>query len=131
MPFLERGEDREKVALDMERTEPFEDIDPVIAKVVGEERAFSYELYRASRLQQIVMSPDETVEAFFVPWIPSAENDPAGHAGWVDNGSPDTNRFIEAFQDLGSVTICFCSVYDECWASTFNAGEPEPVARCD
>ncbi|MDJ0940419.1 MAG: hypothetical protein QNJ00_11715 [Woeseiaceae bacterium] len=110
--------------------EPFEQIEPVIEAVVGEERAFSYELYRASGLEQIVMSPDEAVEAFFVPWIPNAEEDPAAHAAWVENGNPDTNGFIDAFVKQGSVSLCFCSVYDDCWEATLNGGEPEPVRGC-
>ncbi len=93
--------------------EPVDDIDQLIVDTVGEADAFSYDLYRASDISQSVMSPEEDRTLFGVPW------------------EPRTRRLSEDWSGKIDVAVCYCSVYDECWESRLNAGEPTPVARCE
>ena len=92
--------------------EPVGSLDQLIIDTVGEEDAFSYDLYQASDIGQSVMSPDESRILFGVPW------------------EPRTRRLAEAWSGNISIAVCYCSVYDECWESRLNAGEPEPVKAC-
>ena len=92
--------------------EPVESLDELIVRTLGEEDAFSYELYRANDPARSVMSADESAQLFAVPW------------------EDRTRRLTQIWHDRISVTLCYCSVYDECWQSTLNGGEPEPVENC-
>ncbi|MEM6512337.1 MAG: hypothetical protein AAF660_04950 [Pseudomonadota bacterium] len=89
-----------------------EDLDQLILETLGEEDAFSYELYRASDLSNSVLSPDEERIVFGVPW------------------EPRTRRLVDIWISRIDLSACFCSVYDECWESRLNAGDPMPVASC-
>ena len=92
--------------------EPVTDIDRLIIDTVGEEDAFSYDLYRTSDISRSVMSPDERATLFAVPW------------------EDRTRRLSEIWHGRLSVHVCYCSVYDECWTAELDAGEPEPVGTC-
>ncbi len=92
--------------------EPVDNIDELIVETVGEEDAFSYDLYRTSNIAQSVMSADEKATLFAVPW------------------DDRTRRLSSVWHGRISVRVCYCSVYDECWLSKLDAGEPESVAKC-
>ena len=92
--------------------EPVDSLDELIVSILGEEDAFSYDLYRASNPARSVMSADDSAQLFAVPW------------------EDRTRRLTQIWHDRISVTLCYCSVYDECWQSTLNAGEPVPVENC-
>ncbi len=92
--------------------ERVESLDELIVNTLGEDDAFSYELYRASDPSRSVMSADESAQLFAVPW------------------EDRTRRLTEIWHGRISVTLCYCSVYDECWRSTLNGGEPLPVENC-
>lgn len=85
-------------------------------------RSFSYELYTISRLERAMMSPDETITLFSSPWPPGTEI--PGYARWLEAGNRNTRDFEEKFPELGSLSLCYCSVYDDCWQSEPNGGEP-------
>lgn len=92
--------------------EPLLDLDAAIVEALGEEEAFSYELYRADTPAPGVMAADERIDMFAVPW------------------EPRTRRLVETWFDRLEVELCFCSVYDECWVARLTDADPEPVARC-
>ncbi len=99
-----------QIALD---GEVFDDLDRLIVASIGAENAFSYELYRTSNPARSVMSADERITLFAVPW------------------EERTRRLAEVWTDRASVELCYCSVYDECWESRLDGGEPAAVERCD
>ena len=98
-----------EIALD---GEPITDLDQLIVDTIGPEDAFSYDLYRSSNPSRDVMSPDETVVLFAVPW------------------EERTRRLSEAWSGRISIAVCYCSVYDECWTAELNGDEPMPVSQC-
>ena len=58
------------------------------------------------------MSPEESVNLFSVPW------------------EPRTRLLVERWSGRADMTLCYCSVYEECWVSTLSTREPEPVEAC-
>lgn len=91
---------------------PYQSLDQMIVETVGEERAFSYELYRTSNPAPGVMSPDERAGLFEVPW------------------TPVTRELAQIWAEDLDLTICYCSIYDDCWRSSLSLTEPEPVSSC-
>lgn len=91
----------------------YEDLDELILNTVGEENAFSYDLYSTTNPARSVMSPDEVVVLFGVPW------------------EPRTRLLAQRWTDRIEVELCYCSVYDDCWLSRLDSAEPEPVPACD
>ncbi|MEM7083914.1 MAG: hypothetical protein AAF465_14390 [Pseudomonadota bacterium] len=88
------------------------DIDQLILNTLGEKDAFSYDLYRSSNISRSVMSADEDKTLFGVPW------------------EPRTRRLIDDWATKVDVVVCYCSVYDDCWESRLNTGEPTEVSSC-
>lgn len=88
-----------------------DNLDTMILDVLGPDKAFSYDVYRASNPTGSVLSPDEESNLFSVPWT-------------------DASR--ELVENLGdfSVELCYCSVYDDCWLAVMNKGDPGPIASC-
>lgn len=101
---------------------PVTDLDAFIASLVDPGREFSYYVYQVRDVSRSVVSADESVALFEVPWLPKA--------GEPDTG-PDTRTFVERWAQKGSVRVCYCSVYDDCWLATLNSGEPDEVRSCD
>ncbi|MEM7284269.1 MAG: hypothetical protein AAF438_21915 [Pseudomonadota bacterium] len=93
------------------------DIDTLISTLVGEEKAFSYDVYEINEPAPGVLSPDEVVVLFAVPWDVAEKN-------------ADTRLFVKRWNEVGSVRACYCSVYDECWLAELNQGEPEAIDAC-
>lgn len=93
--------------------QPIENLDDAILQTLGPEDAFSYEFYGSSNPAPGVLSPDEVVSAFSVPW---------------DRRS---RRLIEAWSERFTAEVCYCSVYDECWISRLDGGDPEPTRQCE
>ncbi|MEN1728500.1 MAG: hypothetical protein AAGJ52_08665 [Pseudomonadota bacterium] len=93
--------------------EPVNDLNRAILETLGPENAFGYDTYFSSNPAPGVMSPDEEVTIFGVPW-----ND-------------RTRLLTEAWNGRAQVEVCFCSVYDECWKTSLNQGDPTPVDRCE
>ena len=93
--------------------EVVEDLDALIRDTVGEENAFSYDLYRVSDPSQSVLGPEEELTVFSVPW------------------EPRTRLLTERWAGKVSLEICFCSVYDDCWLARLDGGEPETTPSCE
>ena len=90
----------------------YEQLDELILNTIGPENAFSYDLYSTSDPTQSVLSPDEQVLLFGVPW------------------EPRTRLLVDRWSGTVEVTLCYCSVYDECWRAHLDSGDPEPVEAC-
>ena len=89
-----------------------DDLDQLIVDSIGAENAFSYELYKSSNPTRSVMSADERISLFAVPW------------------EERTRRLAEVWTDRVSVELCYCSVYDDCWQAQLDGGEPSEVQSC-
>ncbi|MEM1080988.1 MAG: hypothetical protein AAGH65_05340, partial [Pseudomonadota bacterium] len=87
-------------------------LDAAILDTLGPDNAFSYDVYRSANPAPGVMSPDEEVILFGVPW------------------EARTRALTEAWAGRVDVEICFCSVYDECWVANLNTGDPDLVEQC-
>jgi hypothetical protein len=92
--------------------EPAPDLDKLIAEVVGEEDAFSYDIYRASNPSNGVISPRESVNIFSFPI-----NDV-------------TNVFLQRAANRVEITACYCSIHDQCWETSLTASSASEVKSC-
>ena len=88
------------------------DLDQTIIDIVGEENAFSYDVYGANNPAPGVISSGEVVHLFSVPW------------------EPRTRLLVSRMEGKTSVTACYCSIYDDCWLATLDKGDPEEVDAC-
>lgn len=89
------------------------DLDTLILGAVGEGQVFSYELYRTSNLAGGVMSAGEIEGLFSAPW------------------EDRTRVFADAFSSRGDISICYCSIYGECWVTTLKGSrDPDPIETC-
>ncbi|MEO0449333.1 MAG: hypothetical protein AAFZ74_03320 [Pseudomonadota bacterium] len=87
------------------------DLDALIERVVGPERAFSYDTYRSNNASNSVLAPGEEAILFGVPW------------------TANTRAFVEGVGGKISVQGCYCSVYEECWSVEMGS-VPEPAKVC-
>ncbi len=87
----------------------------LIEKTLGEAEKFDYGLYRMSDPEGGVMSADESTDLFAVPW---------------ENSTGRIRRLAGIWQDRLFVTVCYCSVYEDCWVAELNGGEPVEVPSC-
>lgn len=88
-----------------------DELDALIVETIGEDRAFSYDTYRARNASNSVLAPGYKIVLFGVPW------------------TPDTRAFIEVVGQSTTAKGCYCSVYDDCW--TVGSGkQPEPTRVC-
>ncbi len=69
-----------------------------IDRALGPGSGVGYNLYRTQVLNGIVMPAQSTMEVFGVPW------------------TEETRTLSEGVSGL-DVTICYCSVFDECWVA--------------
>lgn len=88
------------------------DLDQTIIDIVGEENAFSYDVYGANNPAPGVISSGEAVYLFSVPW------------------ERRTRMLVERMDRKISVTACYCSIYDDCWMASLNNGDPEEISSC-
>ncbi len=87
----------------------------LVAATLGEEEKFDYGLYRMSDPEGGVMSADESTDLFAVPW---------------DESTGRIRRLASSWQQRLFVSVCYCSVYEECWLAELNGGEPAEVPSC-
>lgn len=91
----------------------YSDVDALIGAVMEPDQTFSYELYRTSNPLNSVISANEEVQIFGVPW------------------DPRTRVFADRFSANGDFKICYCSILDECWVHRrFDEEGPEPAPAC-
>lgn len=90
----------------------YDELDELILNTVGEENAFSYDVYKTSDIARSILSPEESATLFSVPW------------------EPRTRLLLDRWAGNIDIELCYCSVYDECWLSRLEAPEPAPVEAC-
>ncbi len=88
------------------------DLDAAIVAALGEEEAFSYDLYKIGNPAPGVMSADEKMNLFSVPW------------------QNNTRRLAEVWAGRVDIVACYCSIYDDCWLASLKGKEPQPVKAC-
>ena len=89
------------------------DLDTAIIETLGKEHAFSYDLYKANNPSPGVMSANERINLFHVPW------------------QNNTRTLSKAWSTRFSVSMCYCSIFDDCWVAELDSGVPREVASCD
>ncbi len=90
----------------------YQDLDALIETTVGEEAAFSYDVYSGSNPTGSVMAAREVVTLFSVPW------------------EPRTERLLEAWDNAVVVSACYCSIQEDCWISQLDQNMSQKVASC-
>ena len=94
---------------------PQPDLDSALAACCGVPAR--YAAMRTSTLFGRMLRPGENLEYMA---LPATAGDQAA-----------AKAFKEAMADRIETRICFCSVFDECWATSNKAeGRPTPVAQC-
>jgi hypothetical protein len=89
------------------------DLDKAIKDEIGEENAFSFDTYQIRSPAPGVMSSDEKIVIFSVPW------------------QTNTRMLIQRWGNRVSLEACYCSVYDDCWLAALGQAEPREVESCD
>ncbi|MDT0596056.1 hypothetical protein [Glaciecola petra] len=91
---------------------PIQNFDEAILKTVGTENAFSFDVYKSSNPSPGVMSSNESITLFRVPW------------------ESRTELLLEKWRDRFRVQICYCSIFEDCWLSDTSEVEPKEVSAC-
>lgn len=91
---------------------PAPDLDQMIVDIVGEENAFSYDVYGSNNPNNGVISAGESVRLFAVPW------------------EDRTRLFTERANNRVDITACYCSIHDQCWETSLLATEASEVKAC-
>lgn len=91
---------------------PAPNLDKMIVDVVGEENAFSYDIYGSSNPSNGVVSAREEVRLFSVPW------------------EDRTRLFAERAQNRVDISVCYCSIHDQCWTASLNTTTAKEVKSC-
>ena len=86
-----------------------------VARTLGEEEKFDYGQYRMSDPEGGVMSADESTDLFSVPWNETTRR---------------VRRLVGIWQERLFISVCYCSLYDDCWVAELNGGEPGEVPAC-
>ena len=106
------GPARVRTAVMLLDGEPITDLNTAILQTLGPDDAFGYDLYRSNNPAPGVMSPDEEIILFGVPW------------------EERTRKLTQAWNGRVEIEVCYCSVYDDCWMARLSRGEPESVEAC-
>ena len=88
------------------------DIDALIVETLGEEKAFSYDIYMMSNPTGSVVAAGETVNLFSVPW------------------EPRTREFVNARASQIDIKACYCSIHGDCSSVSLNEGQQKRVDEC-
>ena len=91
---------------------PAPDLDKMIIDVVGEENAFSYDLYGSNNPSNGVISAGESVRLFGVPW------------------EDRTRLFTQRANNRVNIIACYCSIHDQCWQTSMLTNEATEVKAC-
>ena len=92
--------------------EPVEDIDALIAEIVGPEDAFSFDLYGMTNASREVVSAGETVTLFSVPW------------------EDRTRLLVDTWNGRIDIRTCYCSIYTDCWDVSLLKSDTSSVKTC-
>lgn len=92
--------------------ETYQELDKMILASVGEEDAFSYDVYKAANPSQSVIASGENLILFSVPW------------------EIRTRKLIEQWNDNANISICYCSIHEECWQTELSQRSNQLVKSC-
>lgn len=90
----------------------YRDLDALITETLGEEDAFSYDVYSGVNPSGSVLGVGDTVTLFSVPW------------------EERTEKLLEKWSDKVNVTACYCSIQEECWTAQLSQGMAESSDSC-
>ncbi|MEP3891285.1 MAG: hypothetical protein ABJN69_12570 [Hellea sp.] len=90
----------------------YRDLDALIVETLGEENAFSYDVYSGVNPSGSVLGVGDTVILFSVPW------------------EDRTQKLLEKWNDKVNVTACYCSIQEECWTAQLSQGMAESSNSC-
>lgn len=93
--------------------EPVRDLDQLIADTLGPEDAFSYDRYSSSNPSNSVMAAGEASILFGVKW------------------DSETRRLLAAWDGKVDIATCYCSIHEDCWATSLSSGKTERTERCE
>ncbi len=82
--------------------------DNIIVDLVGKENAFSYDVYEVFNPDQSVISSQEQIRLFSVPLVNRDKS-----AGRFLPGI----KFAEQSKDRFNITVCYCSIHNDCWTT--------------
>ena len=90
----------------------YRDLDALISESLGEEDAFSYDVYSGVNPSGSVLGVGDTVILFSVPW------------------EARTEKLLKTWNDNVNVTACYCSIQEECWTAQLSQGMAESSGSC-
>jgi len=90
-----------------------DDLDSAILAILGEEDAFSYDVYRATNPSRNVIAKGETVRLFAVPW------------------EARTRKLMSEWDERIEIRGCYCSIYEECWVASTQSRSTKPTQVCE
>lgn len=82
--------------------------DNIIVDLVGKENAFSYDVYEVFNPDQSVISSQEQIRLFSVPLVNRDKS-----AGRFLPGI----KFAEQSKDRFNISVCYCSIHNDCWTT--------------
>lgn len=82
--------------------------DNIIVDLVGKENAFSYDVYEVFDPDQSVISSQEQIRLFSVPLVNRDKS-----AGRFLPGI----KFAEQSKDRFNISVCYCSIHNDCWTT--------------
>jgi hypothetical protein len=100
---------------------PQTEFDSIISQLVGPENAFSYDVYRATNPGNSVVSSRENLTLLRVP---------------LKNRAPKKGDYLpgilfaEQAGNRFNISICYCSIYDDCWVTDLKMKGVEEVKSC-
>lgn len=98
-----------------------EGFDQIVVAVVGQQNAFSYDIYQASDPDKSVLSAGEQFRLFSVPLQTKGEE--------KKTFKPGVLFAQESFKRV-EISLCYCSIYEHCWLSSSQQTEVKETKSC-
>lgn len=90
----------------------YRDLDALIIETLGEDDAFSYDVYSGVNPSGSVLGVGDTVILFSIPW------------------EDRTEKLLEKWSNNVNVTACYCSIQEECWTAQLSQGMADSIDHC-
>lgn len=102
------------------------DVDQMVIDIVGEKNAFSYNVYKVSNPNNSVISSREKITLFSVPLrVKSSTN-----SNELVEYTPGV-LFTQNARTSLNISICYCSIHEDCWLTQLSSAIVEPVEACE
>lgn len=89
------------------------DIDALILETLGEEKAFSYDLYLMSDPSKSVVAAGDTINLFSVPW------------------EDRTRELVNAWAPSIDIKTCYCSIHGDCFETSLLSAQQIRTESCN